>query len=255
MRARMRQSEQREAGGEADGSKRTIVVFARAPQLGWVKTRLAREIGPKKALDVCMLRDSLAMARAAAVTVEAEVVVAFTPGDALRWPSKEDAPALSELWRGAFWPQPEGDLGVRMHAALEWALEENASTSVILVGTDSPHLAPSELAMDLVRLERTQPNRLLLPAAEDGGFVRLGCRTLPPREIFAGIDWNQSQTREPLSQNARRLGWEVEKSGPPQLDIDDMASLRQVWHQGLQRQRSASPRLHDWVRANLGEWV
>jgi len=235
--------------------KRKVMVMARAPQKGRVKTRLAREVGEEKALGayVAMLRDSLLLASAAARVVQGKAVLAFTPRDSLDWTPSMEEPSLRALWGGAFWPQPEGNLGEKMNAALRWAFEENASTEVLLMGTDSPHLNATEIGNDLARLSDGPPSTLILPPAQDGGFVRLCARALPPREMLQEVDWSQHDTRALVEGNARRLGWSVTPDENSSLDIDDVDSLRAVWRTELQNQPSLAPHLHFWVRENMGE--
>ena len=74
-----------------------IVVFARAPQPGKVKTRLAHGLGEENAkrLYVAMLRDTLHHAQAAAQLVgDCDIVVAFTPEDAF----DTHPTSLAEFW-------------------------------------------------------------------------------------------------------------------------------------------------------------
>src|SRR6185312_11085720 len=108
----------------------TIVIFARAPELGAVKTRLAKAVGNERALalyeafldDTCTLTQGLGARRVLAVA-----------GD-------DDHPRIAHLAKSqrlAVEPQGEGDLGERMARAVARHVERGP---VIIIGSDAPTL-------------------------------------------------------------------------------------------------------------------
>ena len=229
---------------------RTIILFARAPQRGRVKTRLAREIGEDAALGiyVAMLRDSLDKAARLAKIIEGEAIVAYTPHDALEIPAGDGAPSLRELWSGSSWPQPAGDLGARMHGAIEWAFGRGAS-AVALLGADVPDMSLSTLSANF-RILSEEFGRLdvMLEPARDGGFWTLLCSRALPQEAF-DVDWNQDATCEPLRANLEALGLRVRVASRLGEDVDDLAALQRLARR-LRPKPPEAPRTFEWLRKN-----
>ncbi|HHJ14495.1 MAG TPA: glycosyltransferase [Gammaproteobacteria bacterium] len=197
-----------------------ILVFARAPRLGTVKTRLATEIGEAAALAVYeqLLEHSLRVA-AADRLAPVELHVAGDTGN----------PVLQRLaarYACRLVPQVAGDLGRRMQAALETAL--GRAEVAVLVGSDCPVLAAAHLRRVLERLAAGS-TPVFIPA-EDGGYVLIGTRDAPPW-LFRDIDWGSehvmSQTRQRLAQHACRA-IELE----PLWDLDRPQDLLRWQRQG-----------------------
>jgi rSAM/selenodomain-associated transferase 1 len=187
-----------------------IIVFARAPVLGRVKTRLVPALGEWRTLQ--LHRRLLCHAlRTALATRCGPVEVHATARHSLL----ARAPAL-RLQRGA-------DLGERMHHAFTGALRRHRR--VLLIGTDSPALAPRDLRR-ADRLLRGGCDAVVAPA-HDGGYALIGLRK-PSRALFEGIAWGgpevYAQTRERLERLALR--WRPLRAVP---DVDrpaDLAGLR-----------------------------
>jgi rSAM/selenodomain-associated transferase 1 len=229
---------------------RTIILFARAPQRGRVKTRLARDIGEDGALSlyVAMLRDSLEKATVLARLAGAEVVLAYTPPEAMLMAPQDGVPSLSELWSGPSWPQPEGDLGAKMHTAIEWAFGRGAS-AVTLLGADTPDMNIETLAVDFDRLQRqAEALDVVLEPARDGGFWALACSCALPRAAFE-LDWGQDATCAPLQENLRASGFRVSDGGAVGDDVDDLPALRRLTER-LRDDPHAAPRTAFWLLQN-----
>ena len=167
-----------------------LLIFARAPRVGEVKSRLARTIGAENATSFyrAMLRDTLALARHLEAHSELLPIVVFTPDDGF-----VVEPSLGEFWTGARVAQKAGDLGQRMSAAVDWAFARGAQ-SVFLVGTDAPDLPASLISEAVKSLQNS--DAVAIPAP-DGGFVLWGTRH-SLHDIFAGVDWRQSHTLAPV---------------------------------------------------------
>src|SRR5580700_6518213 len=101
----------------------TVFVFARAPRLGMVKRRLARDIGARAALDFHRTT-MLALLRGLAADRRFRTVLAITP-DRSRFPLPVRIPRV---------PQGSGDLGVRMQRAVGRVPRGNA----VIIGCDIP---------------------------------------------------------------------------------------------------------------------
>lgn len=171
--------------------KRALVVLARAPELGRVKTRLAREIGEAAALEAYRALGT-AVLGAVGRLGDCDLTVAFTPAD-------REGPVRA--WLGPaprYEPQLEGDLGARMLSAIAGRFAAGAAT-VLLIGTDCPDLDPELLETAFARLDRA--DAVLGPAA-DGGYYLVGMKR-PIPELFEGIPWSSPAT---LSATLARAG-------------------------------------------------
>lgn len=207
---------------------RVLGVFAKKPEPGCVKTRLASATSPTWAAQVALafLWDTLdRVAR-----VRARLVVAYAPADA--------EPFFADLARGRadLVAQDDGDLGQRMAAFFSAQLAAGAER-VVLIGADSPTL-PCEIVEGAFALLDSAD--VVLGPAHDGGYYLLGCaRRLPA--IFAGISWG---THSVLEQTIARLadpGWRVALL-PPWYDVDSVNDWRMLrGHVAAQRRAGLDP--------------
>lgn len=173
-----------------------VIVFARAPQPGAVKTRLIPLLGPEgaAALHVRLVKHALATARAAAFgNVELHCA-----------PDAEDAffRSCGKHYGVGLAPQAAGDLGARMLAAFETALA--AHSRVLLIGSDCPALT----ARDLRQAERAlrEGHDAVLVPAEDGGYVLIGLARCDAR-LFEGIAWSGAGVMAETRTRLATLNW------------------------------------------------
>lgn len=136
-----------------------IVVMARAPQPGRVKTRLIPELGAEGA---CDLHARLLQATLAVCLASGRPVFCFTT-------AALDAGAFDPARRVHWAGQSGGDLGQRMQAAL--ARLHARFARLLLVGSDCPVLDTSYLDDGFAQLAR---HDFVLGPAEDGGYVLIG---------------------------------------------------------------------------------
>jgi hypothetical protein len=134
-------------------SDASLVILARAPELGRVKTRLAATIGAASTLRV--YHHLLARVADVARGWPGAVTLMTTGADAA-W----DGSALAHLPRT---PQPDGGLGRRIAAALRLGLSQ--APCAVVIGTDCPGLT----AAHLERLAATATPAAFGPA-DDGGY-------------------------------------------------------------------------------------
>ena len=172
---------------------RHLVIFARAPQFGRVKRRLARDIGIAEATRfyrATLGRQIGALSRDPRWTVWLFV----TPDNEIR----------HAAWRGGVpsrrvRPQGHGDLGQRMLVPFRTL----PPGPVVLVGSDIPAMRPSHIARAFQQLGR---HALVFGPASDGGFWLIGARrTRPmPRGLFAGVRWSTAQALADTRANVPR---------------------------------------------------
>ncbi len=161
---------------------------------GQVKTRLAREVGPEKALAAHQELTTITL-KAARRVRGAELVVCFTPAE------HEQA---MRVWLGddlRYEAQTGADLGARMAAAIHARLNEGAER-VVVIGTDCPGLQSRTIDGAFEALERVQ---LVVGPATDGGYYLIGMRT-DHAELFTGIPWSSDRTLAATLAAARTLG-------------------------------------------------
>lgn len=159
--------------------RRVIIVFAKAPRMGSVKTRLARGIGPASAL--AFYRQCLERTVRQADQIHGTVTEIWTaPDNAVggRYFHSRHAPM----------PQGRGDIGARMHRALNHYPDADR----ILIGGDIPGVTPAILVQAFDQLRQ---NDAVYGPAEDGGFWLVGLRRgYQPRRLFQHVGWSRPDT-------------------------------------------------------------
>jgi len=191
-------------------SRWQVAVLARAPVPGTAKTRLIPRLGAERAAALQADLTNRAVRRARAAGADVVLWIAGPIDAAL---AELADPADAELRR-----QPDGDLGVRMHAAVVHA--HAAGTPAIIIGTDCPAQQPADLMQARAMLDRAD---LVLQPALDGGYVLIGMNR-PHPGLFRDISWGS----ETVLDMTRRRGIEaglhiVELRALP--DLDDTVDL------------------------------
>jgi rSAM/selenodomain-associated transferase 1 len=193
-------------------SSRLVAVFARYPEPGRVKTRLAAAIGDDRA---------------------AALYAAFVEDLASRLIDKRwttrwwvAPPDLGFAQRFAIDPtacreQSGADLGERMYAAFASAHREGCERCV-LVGSDMPHLASETVALAFERLADAD---VVLGPAEDGGYYLIAMRK--PEDVFEGVAWSTRDVLAQTVERARARGLRVSLLAPG-FDVDDLEDLERL---------------------------
>lgn len=192
---------------------RLLGMFARLPEPGKTKTRLAASIGDTAAAAlyegfVCDLMHRC-------VAMPDQFVVAVTPDETptVDWFRKHASPETEIV------VQPEGDLGQRVEWFFSHA-EQQGATRTVLIGSDSPDL-PDRIITEA--FERLRGVDVVISPASDGGYVLIGMR-VPPGELFGNIAWSSAATLNDTMQKASELGMSVELL-PCWYDIDTIENL------------------------------
>jgi len=174
--------------------KSVVVVFAREPVSGGVKTRLAASVGDAAALAFyrAFLEDLLAELQRG--TWSLRVAVAGNPERFAATFGLDSAICLS---------QGEGDLGARMETAFRSLLGAGSWDRCLLVGSDMPQLAVKDLALADAALAMGEADVVLGPAL-DGGYYLVGMAR--PHPIFSGVSWSTAGVLRQTRELARQLG-------------------------------------------------
>lgn len=153
-----------------------IIVFAKNPELGKVKTRLAKTIGVHKALKI--YHQLLQKTASVLSTIDCTVCVYKTD-------NKENIPAFDNLAIRQVLQQGD-DLGERMLRAFD----ENFSqySPIIFIGTDLWTLEAEDI---LTSLHALKTHDVVLGPSEDGGYYLLGLKH-PLPALFKNKQWGTS---------------------------------------------------------------
>jgi hypothetical protein len=216
--------------------KRALVVFAKWPVAGAVKTRLCPPLTPEQAASLydAMLGDVIEAMSRLAPPLGLELVLAVHPREALA-----AFAARAPGWRVV--AQEGADLSARMEHAAASELARGAER-VLLRGSDSPALGADVLEAALAALARSD---LALCPDRDGGYNLVALRRFAP-----GLFAHAMSTRSVLEDTrfaARSLGLTSELLAPG-FDVDtaaDFALLRAA------RPRAAAlcPHTYAWLDA------
>ena len=173
-----------------------VIVFARAPTTGAVKTRLIPLLGAEGAaeLHARLLKRTLATARAADFR---RIELHGTPGI--------DDPFFrfcAEHFAVELRAQADGDLGARMLVAFQSTLVD--CPRALLVGSDCPALSARHLRQADGAL-RDAADAVFVPC-EDGGYALIGLRRVDAR-LFDGIEWGGGNVMADTRARLSELGW------------------------------------------------
>src|SRR5438270_175532 len=157
-------------------------VFARLPERGRVKTRLAESIGDDAALAAyqTMLRDLLASIGRPSSEVEIEIL--WAPTEAANGASL--AEAFGDLPTAM---QTGATLGDRLSMAFSERFFFHATEKIVAIGVDDPSLPRTLIDHAFALLDSCE---WVLGPAEDGGYYLIGCRAAAfDPAIFQDIAW------------------------------------------------------------------
>ncbi len=195
-----------------------VAILAKAPLPGLAKTRLAPALGA----------DGAAALQARLIERAVETARAANVGPITLWAAPDqDHPAfqtLAALFGVRLARQPDGDLGVRMLAALD-----AARGPCVVIGTDCPALQPAHLNAAAAALAGGV-DAVVIPV-EDGGYALIGMRD-PEPALFADMPWStagvMAETRRRLTRLS--LSWRE----PARLwDVDLPQDVERMRREGL----------------------
>ncbi len=158
-----------------------LIIFAKNPELGKVKTRLAADIGDKKALEIYRF-----LLQYTAVQTEK-----LSVGKRLYFSEKISKTGIfsDEIFSKKI--QKGKDLGERMENAFRDAFLEKYR-KVVIIGTDLPEIT-TELLNKAFRV--LDENDYVFGPAKDGGYYLLGMKCLHSA-LFQNINWSTATVLE-----------------------------------------------------------
>ena len=196
-----------------DANVAHLLIFAKVPRAGRVKTRLVPPLTREEAAYAARVCLEVTLTRfGSAVPARTRLLLEGSPDRDLR-----DLCASLEVVTAR---QAPGDLGAKLRAAFR-----NRRGVVIAIGSDSPTLPPSRIREAIRALER---HDVVLGPAEDGGYYLIGTRRpADSSNLFREIPWSTTDVTRVTLERALALGLSV-KLLPSWYDIDDPTSLRRA---------------------------
>ena len=173
------------------GHHELLVVFARTPELGKVKTRLCPPLSSQQALilHTALVEDTLE--NASSLNRSTKKLILFSKP--LSAPSR--LIAVPADWDQGI--QPPGNLGVRISSVIKSHLAIS-DCKLVIIGSDSPTL-PYNLIQEA--FEILNHSEIVLGPTEDGGYYLVGCSRWIPG-MFMNIAWGTelvfNQTKKAL---------------------------------------------------------
>ncbi len=189
----------------------TVVIFARAPRLGAVKRRLARDIGDRAALRF-HVGTMIRLLRAMVADRRFRTVLAVTP---------DHGPCRLPV-RVARIPQGGGDLGVRMDRAFRRFLHGR----VAIIGCDVPDAGPSDA---LAAFRTLGSAHAAFGPAADGGYWLVAMSPRRPSHPFAAVRWS---TEHALADTLANFGGRGVALLRTLHDVDTGADWHRAHHAG-----------------------
>ena len=198
-----------------------LVIFAKAPVPGEVKTRLCPPLTPDEAatLHGSFVLDMLERTKLAVAKLQLPFhrYLACAPSSELVF-----FKIMEERQGVRLLDQVGADLGQRMHHTFA-SLFAKGYERVLLVGTDVPTLPLSVYQDALTLLGKSD---VVLGPALDGGYYLIGL-TKPAEQLFTQVPWSTDQVLAVTQQNAKTLGLSVSLT-TAWRDVDTIADLHSL---------------------------
>ena len=217
--------------------KRAIIIMAKVPQAGNVKTRLQNILAPENCenLAEAFLKDAVNKANSACENV----FIAFFPPEEIQ-KLKKILPDESN-----FIEQTGENLGEKMFNAFQFVFQQKVD-SIVMIGTDSPTFPFDYIEQAFEFLETN--SEIVLGKTEDGGFYLIGLRRLRS-EIFENVAWSSPKTFEQVFENVRNLELHLRET-PSWYDVDEAPDLiklkNEITHNNNAKRRASNT--FDWLK-------
>ena len=226
-------------------SHRVLVIMAKAPRPGEVKTRLASSLSPEAvtAFYCCLLEDTLALTRSLG-DVEVAIMCPESDVTELAQLAGNQASVVAQKGEGL----AAGLTSVFAHFAPDRQREDHQKDvhqrRIIAFNSDSPHL-PRSVLEDA--FETLAAHDVVVGPTHDGGYYLVGAKTSHPT-LFASDGMGTSSALERLLAHARDLELSVGFAAPF-YDIDVVDDLTRLAEE-LRPAPARAPRTAAWLK----EW-
>jgi len=181
-----------------------LIIFVKNPEIGKVKSRLAKIIGAEKALFV--YKKLLIKTKEIVANISVEKLVCYS-----------DKISAGDLWENSSFQktlQRGDDLGDKMYNAFHDAVEQSYR-KICLIGSDN-----MEITADIIKeaFHQLDDQDIVLGPAIDGGYYLIAMK-FPYREIFKNKEWGSDSVLKNTIDDIQKLN--LKYSLLPELnDID-----------------------------------
>jgi hypothetical protein len=212
---------------------RTLVIMAKAPRRGFVKTRLGKSL-PQQAVNElyrCFLDDTIALGRSLD-GVEVAMMCPDCDVEDLRRGTRDSVRIVPQIGKG---------LAAGLTSAFE--LFAGSQKQAVAFNSDSPHLPASVLQSAFHSLTEAD---VVIGPTHDGGYYLVGAAA-PHPGLFTGDGMGTTNAFEALVARARNLRLSVHLTDPF-YDIDEVAELERLAAE-LQLTPGKAPKTAEWLSA------
>jgi len=171
-------------------SKNLVMIFTRNPELGKVKTRLAKTIGDKSALKIYTFL--LNHTKDVTQNLDCDKTVYYSV-----------KVRQNDIWDATSYQkhlQEGSDLGGKMFNAFKDSFFKGYK-KVVIVGSDLLDLQEEHIKKAFIALDN---NDVVIGPAQDGGYYLLGLNTLHP-QIFKNKKWGTSTVLQDTLQDLKKI--------------------------------------------------
>jgi hypothetical protein len=186
-----------------------LIIFIKNPELGKVKTRLAKSIGNQKALEVYEILQE--KTREVSLGVNAQRFLFYSEEVNLKdgW---LDTNFIKRL-------QDNGGLGDRMEMAFRTVFE-NGAQKAIIIGSDCYDITPELIELAYQKLDDSDT---VIGPANDGGYYLIGMKKNQP-DLFQDMTWSTETVFQNTIDKITKLN-RTFKALPTLIDIDTEEDL------------------------------
>jgi rSAM/selenodomain-associated transferase 1 len=191
--------------------KTCLIIFAKEPEHGRVKTRLIGHMDDNEVLE--LYKDFVRK------TIE---LVKDVPSDEtfLAYDSSGEASFIKSIKGGLSLFRQEGkDLGERMHNAFIYS-GKRGNEATIIIGSDSPDMPPEFIKKGFDSLEKSD---IVVGPSRDGGYYLVGLKQ-PDERIFKDVNWSSDKVFFETMNNIKNAG-KVASLVDEWYDIDTIQDL------------------------------
>ena len=170
-----------------------VVVMAKRPVEGKVKTRIAKDVGHQKAIQI--YQELLNITKTTLDKTSLAVSIYQDDLEELIWPKGKNY---------NFFKQTQGHLGARMLNAIENELKK--FNKVLLIGADCPYLSEAHL-MEAIKILSHKDS--VIGPAQDGGYYLIGFKSMPSSDVFNSVKWSSETVFTKTLENLSNLNLTV----------------------------------------------
>ena len=201
----------RPAALQTPSSQEVLVIMARYPEAGSVKTRLARDLGPQ---------ETLRLYRAFINDLAEKFGLLQRP---LIWYYLPESSPFSQLFSRRFLcrPQSGSSLQERMLRIFETLFGEGF-TRVVVIGADVPHIPVEAVDEAFALLDVTD---VVLRPSCDGGYHLIGLTA--PWDLFSGVPMSTDHVLRETVEKAASMGLSVHCQAPS-FDVDTIGDVKRL---------------------------